>query len=406
MPAHVARRARGGGERRTAIVRAGAAGVLRRVALACAIVGIAAGCATTDADDANAAARAASRTTRAESPLAGSATGLRVLGWTVAVPSAGRGGWAGVLEGTPGLESPLDEAVARRLGRNGLAVVRLPQASVEALRARLVAARSEQDVALGQAATWRPLRAIRHSGRPMGLVVDGRVRRFEPGTLELLGRGWILPMEDGPVVQAELRAAHRSEDPFAAVRRGGSRRARDPEPVGPVDLAFLIGPGEAIMVLPVEPGDPIPGVAAAPGEGRGPSASGAGPAEARGEDRGAGDDAPAPGADTPPGPPVESPPTLGERLLAGGGGVAGMPVAAGDASAASGAIGTGRARDRIVLVLLPVIPDALQPPPLPASASGAAAGLAVTARASATESAAASTVESIAESTAESTARR
>jgi hypothetical protein len=98
----------------------------------------------------------------------------------------------------------LDEATTRRLRGNGLRLVRVDAASLDALAADLGGPTYDANAWFGQVFTWREV--LRHALPAAGqtLAIDGRPRRLERGTLRLGLRSWTVATEAGAIMQLEL----------------------------------------------------------------------------------------------------------------------------------------------------------------------------------------------------------
>lgn len=116
----------------------------------------------------------------------------------------------------------LEPEDARRLRRNGLRLVRVALPEVEPLLAAIGGASLDVNAWHGQMPRWGPLHEVAIPAPGIVLAVDGRIRRCPAGKLQLLGRSWTMPMEDGPRMLLELAPAHAA-------------------PGGPRDLRGLLG---------------------------------------------------------------------------------------------------------------------------------------------------------------------
>lgn len=100
--------------------------------------------------------------------------------------------------------SSIDPETLELLRRNGFRLVAIDADQLDTLRQGIgpfTLAHSEWH---GQIENWRTLH--HHQIKPEGrnVVINGRVRRFRTGQLQLLIRCWTVQMEDGPFVQLEL----------------------------------------------------------------------------------------------------------------------------------------------------------------------------------------------------------
>lgn len=130
---------------------------------------------------------------------------------------------------------------------------------------------------LGQAHAWTPVNALPVRGQRAALI-DGSTRRLSNGTLQLLVRGWTVPLEHGAVTDVELQPA------FLAGGAVPGARASARENFAGAGFSLALERGTALLVTSAPP--------RAHRIGKGPSA----------------------------GPPVLPPATLGELLLGRQGG--------------------------------------------------------------------------------------
>lgn len=231
----------------------------------------------------------------------------------------------------------IDTQTARRLGRNGLRFVRVPAEEVETLLADLGGATLSVDTWHGQACDWRAVAdwPIETTGR--ALAVDGRVRRFEGGRLQLMIRSWTIQMEDGPSVRLQLEGRYDRSQPTRLDQVMG-RPAVEGRRLPSISLDLLLEAGYAYVLT----GEP-------PGSEWGRSEDDAGPGQEDVESREAGqeeDDSLAERESI--GPEALPPLTVGELLFRR----EGLPAA------------------RQLLVFVPRIPDRLFPPEGGAGSAG------------------------------------
>jgi hypothetical protein len=137
--------------------------------------------------------------------LVGTNNGLEIRRWTV--PDATSRSMSALAEFSEG--SPLSEAVAQRLRRNGLRLARVPADRLDDLMATLGGATLDRTEWHGQVYDWRSLRDQPIESRGTAIAIDGRVRRFQRGEFRLLIRGWTLMMEDGPYFHLEMQPQYR-----------------------------------------------------------------------------------------------------------------------------------------------------------------------------------------------------
>lgn len=100
--------------------------------------------------------------------------------------------------------SSIDPDILERLRRNGFRLVAIEADQLDTLKqgiGPLVQDRSEWH---GQIQNWRKLHHLDIEPEGRNVVINGRVRRFKTGELQLLIRSWIVQMEDGPFLQLEM----------------------------------------------------------------------------------------------------------------------------------------------------------------------------------------------------------
>lgn len=206
-------------------------------------------------------------------------------------------------------ERLLDEQLERRLRRNGFRVARVPIDSLEELSDALGGPTLNVESWLGQMTEWRELhhRQVRQDRRAVS--VDGRIRMFSPGKLQLMLRSWLMPMEDGPTIMVHLMPRHR--EPQQIDFRQLLGRSGDPgRSFDSMAIEMQLAPDYA-FVLTAAPPDESWDEDATGDPGGDQDESREGDAPSRGPTgrtaRGSGV-----------GPPVQTPVTVGELLLIGG----------------------------------------------------------------------------------------
>lgn len=105
----------------------------------------------------------------------------------------------------------LDSRTQESLKRNGLRMIRVGLADVEPLLVDLGGATLDLTGWQGQAYEWFPLLERRLEAGGQALAVDGKVRRFNSGSLRLVARGWTIPTEDGPRLQLQIAPLFRPQ---------------------------------------------------------------------------------------------------------------------------------------------------------------------------------------------------
>jgi hypothetical protein len=104
------------------------------------------------------------------------------------------------------LGQPFSGEGSARLQRNGFQLVRLAAGDLDLLIDRLSLPLTDLRTWHGQAPSWRDL--LRFPARaPVALVADGRPRVISDGTIRLLLRAWTLPMEDGALLEVQIRTS-------------------------------------------------------------------------------------------------------------------------------------------------------------------------------------------------------
>lgn len=135
----------------------------------------------------------------------------------------------------------VDSETSRRLKRNGFRLLRVPSAEVEQLISDLGGASMDVASWYGQVVEWRDVHSLQLGEAGHTMAVDGRVRRYQGGSLRLMARSWVLPMEYGPRVQLEIVPQHiRGESQYH--RLLGQSRALS-EPIASLAAQLLLEPG-------------------------------------------------------------------------------------------------------------------------------------------------------------------
>jgi hypothetical protein len=202
----------------------------------------------------------------------GSTDGLVVLRWQV--PDNSDAVHAFFEANKPTL---LNDSAQDRLLGNGIRVAAVPMEKLGASLDSLGGTASSIRLWLGQAHAWTQVNALSLRG-PCAVLVDGSTRRLSGGTLQLLIRGWTVPLERGAVTDVELQPA------FLAGGAVPGARSSARETFTGVGFSVALERGTALLVTSAPP--------RALSAGKGPAA----------------------------GPPVLPPATLGEMLLGRQGG--------------------------------------------------------------------------------------
>lgn len=105
-----------------------------------------------------------------------------------------------------------DDLAQARLQRNGFRFVRVPGDELELLLHDLGGSNVDRSEWHGQIPEWRTLieRPLDQQGQ--AVAIDGRVRRFDRGTMRLMIRSWTVQMETGPAVHLEVLPSHHLPD--------------------------------------------------------------------------------------------------------------------------------------------------------------------------------------------------
>lgn len=146
----------------------------------------------------------------------------------------------------------LDAADRERLSRNGLRIVRVPRETIAAMEEALGGAAMSLQAWHGQALDWREIDERDLGGRRRAVFIDGRPQRFDQGKLQLVMRGWTLPMEDGPRFYLELVPQHVMpvRAPARVIGRQASMRAT---PMPTIALSALLEDGYAYVLIGESP---------------------------------------------------------------------------------------------------------------------------------------------------------
>lgn len=100
--------------------------------------------------------------------------------------------------------SPVDPELLERLRRNGFRLVVIDAGLLERLKQGIGPFTQDHSEWHGQIESWRTLHHLQIKPEGQNVVINGRVRRFRTGELQLLIRCWTVQMEDGPFLQLEM----------------------------------------------------------------------------------------------------------------------------------------------------------------------------------------------------------
>ena len=168
----------------------------------------------------------------------------------------------------------IDAAKDKQLANNGLLVAQVELAAIPEALAQLGGTYANIRAWLGQATDWHQLTSMPVHGS-LATVINGSTRRLTDGSLQLLMRGWTVPLESGAVTDIEILPV------FMAGGRVPGARATAREPISSAGLFASLPRGSALILTGMAP------TSTRSSSGHGPSA----------------------------GPPVAPPRTLGELLL-------------------------------------------------------------------------------------------
>ncbi len=183
--------------------------------------------------------------------------------------------------------SGISPEILRRLASNGILVAEVPLSDLPKALDDLGGTYANIRAWLGQATTWHQLSEYQVRGS-CATVVDGATRRFGRGTLQLLLRGWTVPLESGAVTDVEILPA------FLAGAAVPGARATQRESFPSAGFFVSLKRGSALLLTGMIPNSgarsSAPGAAGSTGSTGTSAGSSAGP-------------------------PVAPPPTIGELLL-------------------------------------------------------------------------------------------
>jgi hypothetical protein len=142
----------------------------------------------------------------------------------------------------------LDPPTAEMLRRNGLRLRRVPLAHLEDLMQQLGGASMSVDSWFGQAYQWQIIATAPIRPQPTGVAIDGRTRRFVGGRMELMFRGWTVPMEEGPVMLLELLPRY-NRSRASRLDQMLRRRVFEGELFTSMNVELLMEPGWAYLLM-------------------------------------------------------------------------------------------------------------------------------------------------------------
>lgn len=197
------------------------------------------------------------------------APGIEVQWWVAeARPDAGES-LGKVIAGYESALVPGDPSATASCRANGLRLFTIPRREVESLRARLRAVGPTQEQWLGQVPQWTAIVKGPRSEAPMRLEMDNGLLTLPAGSIRLLARAWIEPMEPSPgddgVVRAGVRVELVPQHEEASPRRAGleaSLAVKHPGGAAEAGLLFsrlewraTLAGDRALVIVPERPGE-------------------------------------------------------------------------------------------------------------------------------------------------------
>ncbi len=144
---------------------------------------------------------------------------------------------------------------------NGFRLARVPLSQYDAVRGALPPSRTFQRVWVGEAPEWRELIRGRSAGGERRLLVEGRLTQLPAGKLRLLTRAWVVPSAGGArlhveaVPQIDLPDPGRMRQMFEQIDRPPdlSKRA-DGVTLDDLFLSMSLREGEMVIITADRPG--------------------------------------------------------------------------------------------------------------------------------------------------------
>ncbi|MBM4008557.1 MAG: hypothetical protein FJ285_03090 [Planctomycetes bacterium] len=140
----------------------------------------------------------------------------------------------------------LSDSVQDRLLGNGIRVAAIPLADLGAALDTLGGTASSIRLWLGQAHAWTQVNALPVRGQ-LAALIDGSARRLTGGTLQLLIRGWTVPLEQGAVTDVEVQPT------FLAGGAVPGARASARESFASAGFSLALERGTALLVASAPP---------------------------------------------------------------------------------------------------------------------------------------------------------
>lgn len=140
----------------------------------------------------------------------------------------------------------IDPSKVKQLASNGLLVAQVKLEEVPNALAQLGGTYANIRAWLGQATDWHQLTSLPIRGS-LATVVNGSTRRLSDGSLQLLLRGWTVPLESGAVTDIEILPV------FSPGGRVPGARATLREPIQTAGLFASLERGSALMLTGMPP---------------------------------------------------------------------------------------------------------------------------------------------------------
>jgi hypothetical protein len=184
------------------------------------------------------------------------ATGLEIRQWVIAGDGAGAA-LTDLLRRYRSGDPPETEAL-ERLRRNGFRIVRVRADELDAIAGETQGLTHDRSGWHGQMHEWRELHGVGLGSGGIAVAIDGRVRRFDRGSLRLMSRAWIVPMEDGPQLSIDLVSQHHSPARAQYRRLLGQRGTGGGGDFGDaavpsIHASLLLEDGYAYILVPESP---------------------------------------------------------------------------------------------------------------------------------------------------------
>lgn len=140
----------------------------------------------------------------------------------------------------------IEQSKVKQLASNGLLVAQVELDQIPDALAQLGGTYANIRAWLGQATDWHQLTALPIRGS-LATVVNGSSRRLTDGSLQLLMRGWTVPLESGAVTDIEILPV------FAPGGRVPGARATLREPITSAGLFASLERGSALILTGMAP---------------------------------------------------------------------------------------------------------------------------------------------------------